>query len=144
MEEQNNSAPEQSLMDHLTELRDRLMWIVLVILVAFLILFAFSEQLFSFAAEPLLAQMPEGTNIFPRDQFALNISLYNSFVEKQITFDHTRKHAPLITIVLLLLSNLKTIVKPLSLYGNIQQPTYVCHIRQSHGMVIRVFAKEDP
>ncbi|MFC1588711.1 twin-arginine translocase subunit TatC [Pseudomonadota bacterium] len=63
MEDQNNSAPEQSLMDHLAELRDRLMWIVLVILVAFLILFAFSEQLFSFAAEPLLAQMPEGTNM---------------------------------------------------------------------------------
>lgn len=50
-------------MDHLAELRDRLMWIVLVILIAFLILFAFSEQLFTFAAEPLLAQMPEGTNM---------------------------------------------------------------------------------
>jgi sec-independent protein translocase protein TatC len=63
VEQQNNSAHEQSLMDHLAELRDRLMWIVLVILVAFLVLFAFSEQLFSFAAEPLLAQMPEGTNM---------------------------------------------------------------------------------
>lgn len=50
-------------MDHLVELRDRLIWIVLVILIAFLILFAFSEEIFSFAAEPLLAQMPEGTSM---------------------------------------------------------------------------------
>jgi len=65
VEEQNqeDNAPEQGLMEHLTELRDRLMWIVLVILIAFLILFAFSEDIFSFAAEPLLAQMPEGTSM---------------------------------------------------------------------------------
>ena len=63
MEEKNENAPEQGLMEHLAELRDRLMWIVLVILVAFLILFAFSETIFSIAAEPLLAQMPEGTSM---------------------------------------------------------------------------------
>ena len=63
MEDQNDSAPEQGLMEHLTELRDRLMQIVLVILVAFLFLFYFSEDIFSFAAEPLLAQMPEGTSM---------------------------------------------------------------------------------
>lgn len=50
-------------MEHLTELRDRLIQIVLVILVAFLLLFYFSENIFSFAAEPLLAQMPEGTSM---------------------------------------------------------------------------------
>ncbi len=63
MEDQDDSSPEQGLMEHLTELRDRLMWIVLVILVTFLILFAFSEEIFSFAAAPLLAQMPEGTSM---------------------------------------------------------------------------------
>ena len=63
MEEKDDNSPEQGLMEHLAELRDRLMWIVLVILVAFLILFAFSEDIFSFAAEPLLAQMPEGTSM---------------------------------------------------------------------------------
>ena len=63
MEDQDDSSPEQGLMEHLTELRDRLMRIVLVILVAFLILFAFSEDIFSFAADPLLAQMPEGTSM---------------------------------------------------------------------------------
>jgi len=63
VEDQNDSAPEQGLMEHLAELRDRLMQIVLVILVAFLFLFYFSEEIFSFAAEPLLAQMPEGTSM---------------------------------------------------------------------------------
>ena len=63
MEDQNDSPPEQGLMEHLAELRDRLMWIVLVILVAFLVFFYFSEAIFSFAAEPLLAQMPEGTSM---------------------------------------------------------------------------------
>ena len=63
MEDEKDNAPEQGLMEHLAELRDRLMWIVLVILVAFLILFAFSEDIFSFAADPLLAQMPEGTSM---------------------------------------------------------------------------------
>ena len=59
----NDNSREQGLMEHLAELRDRLMWIVLVILVAFLVLFVFSEDIFSFAAEPLLAQMPEGTSM---------------------------------------------------------------------------------
>ncbi len=63
VKDENESTPEQGLMEHLTELRDRLMWIVLVILVAFLALFFFSEQIFSYAAGPLLAQMPEGTSM---------------------------------------------------------------------------------
>lgn len=63
MEDKKDSASEQNLMGHLIELRDRLMQIVLVILVAFLFFFYFSEIIFSFAAEPLLSQMPEGTSM---------------------------------------------------------------------------------
>ena len=58
-----NDMQEQSLMDHLFELRDRLLHIVLSVLILFLALFAFSEQIFSFAAQPLLALMPEGTTM---------------------------------------------------------------------------------
>ncbi len=54
---------EQSLLDHLKELRDRLLRMVLVVLVLFLSLFAFSEQIFSYVAQPLLALMPEGTSM---------------------------------------------------------------------------------
>ncbi len=63
MVDEQENAPEQSLMDHLVELRDRLMHIVLAILIAFLALFVFAEDIFSFAADPLLALMPEGTSM---------------------------------------------------------------------------------
>lgn len=50
-------------MDHLVELRDRLMHVVLAVLLVFLSLFAFSEEIFSYVAQPLLALMPEGTSM---------------------------------------------------------------------------------
>ena len=63
MEDEQENSQQQSLMDHLVELRDRLLHIVLAILIVFLALFAFSEEIFSYAAEPLLALMPEGTSM---------------------------------------------------------------------------------
>jgi sec-independent protein translocase protein TatC len=54
---------EQSLLDHLKELRDRLLRMVLAVLLVFLALFAFSEQIFSYVAQPLLDLMPEGTSM---------------------------------------------------------------------------------
>jgi sec-independent protein translocase protein TatC len=66
--EQQDSAPdiddkEQSLLDHLIELRDRLLRMVIAVLLLFLVLFPFSEQIFSTVAQPLLALMPEGTSM---------------------------------------------------------------------------------
>jgi len=54
---------EQTLMDHLIELRDRLLHMVLAILVVFLALFAFSDDIFTLAAAPLLKLMPAGTSM---------------------------------------------------------------------------------
>ena len=54
---------EQSLLEHLIELRDRLLRMVLAVLVLFLALFPFSEQIFTVVAQPLLALMPEGTSM---------------------------------------------------------------------------------
>jgi len=54
---------EQSLMDHLKELRDRLMRSVLAVLIIFASLFYFSEQIFTFVAHPLLALMPKGASM---------------------------------------------------------------------------------
>ena len=62
-EEQQESEKEQSLMDHLIELRDRLLHMVLAILIVFVCLFAFSEDIFTVAAQPLLNLMPEGTSM---------------------------------------------------------------------------------
>lgn len=60
---QQETEKEQSLMDHLVELRDRLLHMVLAILIVFVCLFAFSEDIFTLAAQPLLALMPEGTSM---------------------------------------------------------------------------------
>ena len=54
---------EQTLMDHLVELRDRLLHMVLAILIVFVALFAFSEDIFTVAARPLLDLMPAGTSM---------------------------------------------------------------------------------
>ncbi len=62
-ERQENNSPdeqseldekEQTLMDHLVELRDRLLHMVLAILIVFVALFAFAEDIFTLAADPLL------------------------------------------------------------------------------------------
>ncbi len=63
----DNDAPEDdkelSLMDHLIELRDRLLHIVLAVLIVFIALFSFSEEIFNLTAQPLLNLMPEGTSM---------------------------------------------------------------------------------
>ena len=60
---QKVDGKEQSLLDHLIELRDRLLHMVLAVLVLVLALFPFSEQIFTTVAQPLLALMPEGTSM---------------------------------------------------------------------------------
>jgi sec-independent protein translocase protein TatC len=56
----NASETEQPFLTHLIELRDRLLRAVLVILVIFLGLFYFANDIYSLLAEPLLAHLPEG------------------------------------------------------------------------------------
>lgn len=50
----------QHLVDHLIELRKRLIRILLAILVVFLAMFPFANQLYSLLAEPLISHLPEG------------------------------------------------------------------------------------
>ena len=54
---------EQGFVGHLLELRDRLLRMVVAILLMFIVLFPFSETIFSYVAQPLLALMPEGTSM---------------------------------------------------------------------------------
>ncbi len=61
--DQPEDDKELSLIDHLIELRDRLLHIVLAVLIVFIALFGFSEEIFSLTAEPLLALMPDGTSM---------------------------------------------------------------------------------
>ena len=56
-------SAEQPFMSHLIELRDRLLRVVLVVLVIFLGLFYFANDLYSLLAKPLLAHLPEGSSM---------------------------------------------------------------------------------
>jgi len=61
-----NASPEsgaQSLIGHLTELRSRLLRIVLTVLVLFALLAPFANHLFTFIAGPLLERLPEGATM---------------------------------------------------------------------------------
>jgi sec-independent protein translocase protein TatC len=64
MSKPNDFPPQdQTLVSHLVELRDRLLHAVLAVLIIFLGLFAFANDLYTFLAEPLLRHMPEGTSM---------------------------------------------------------------------------------
>jgi len=57
------STNNLSLFDHLLELRARLLHSIIFVLVVFLSLIAWREQLYQYLAKPLLATMPNGTQM---------------------------------------------------------------------------------
>jgi len=63
MSEELGENQEQGFIDHLIELRDRLLRMVVAVLIVFLCLFSFSEEIFSFFAKPLISLMPAGTSM---------------------------------------------------------------------------------
>ncbi len=54
---------EQSFVSHLVELRDRLLKMVLAIGILFICLFPFSEEIYSWLADPLVSAMPAGATM---------------------------------------------------------------------------------
>jgi sec-independent protein translocase protein TatC len=54
---------EQPFISHLVELRDRLIRMVVAILLVFLVLFPFANDLYTFVAEPIRAQLPVGSQM---------------------------------------------------------------------------------
>lgn len=58
-----NDPKEQPLISHLIELRDRILRSLLVVLVIFLCLFPFANEIYTFAASPLLKVLPEGAEM---------------------------------------------------------------------------------
>ena len=55
--------PPMSLIAHLTELRDRLLRAVLAIVVGFIVLFPFANEIYGFVSAPLRALMPAGSTM---------------------------------------------------------------------------------
>ncbi len=58
---------ELTLIDHLIELRDRILKSIVAIVVLFLALFAFSNDIYSYVAEPLISVLPEGSSMIAID-----------------------------------------------------------------------------
>lgn len=61
--EPSGGAGHAPLIDHLIELRTRLLRAVVVILVIFLALYAFSNEIYRFVADPLMALLPAGSQM---------------------------------------------------------------------------------
>lgn len=55
--------PLGGLLSHLLELRNRLLWVVLTIIVIFAALFPFAQELYTFLAEPLTKHLPADTSL---------------------------------------------------------------------------------
>ncbi|MBF0255879.1 MAG: twin-arginine translocase subunit TatC, partial [Gammaproteobacteria bacterium] len=58
-----DSQASLPFISHLLELRDRLLRMILGILILLLVLFPFANDIYHFIASPLLAHLPEGTQM---------------------------------------------------------------------------------
>ncbi|MGQ8365944.1 twin-arginine translocase subunit TatC [Glaciecola sp. 1036] len=56
-----------SLISHLVELRSRLLKALVAVLIVFLCLFYFAQEIYAYIATPLLAEMPEGSSMIATD-----------------------------------------------------------------------------
>ena len=63
----DDEGKEQGFLSHLRELRDRLLRCVLSVVILFAGLFAFSEEIYTGLAEPLLRHLPAGSNMIAID-----------------------------------------------------------------------------
>ena len=55
MDDSKSKLKEMSLIDHITELRKRLLWSFFYIIIVFIVCFYFAENLFAFLARPLVS-----------------------------------------------------------------------------------------
>lgn len=82
----NHAAEQlQPLIEHLIELRRRLVWAVLGIAVCFLAIFPFAQQLYAFVAKPLMSVLPNTTSMIATDVVApffvpLKVALMAAFL----------------------------------------------------------------
>ncbi len=59
----NGLGGEQPFISHLVELRDRLIRMLIAIALVFLVLFPFANDIYTFVAEPIRAQLPVGSQM---------------------------------------------------------------------------------
>jgi sec-independent protein translocase protein TatC len=61
--ERTEDGGEGTLLSHLVELRGRLLKMVVTVLLLFICLVPFADRIFTLAADPLMARLPEGTSM---------------------------------------------------------------------------------
>ncbi|NOX08623.1 MAG: twin-arginine translocase subunit TatC [Gammaproteobacteria bacterium] len=64
---ESSDVAEQPFMSHLMEMRDRLLRVVMAILIVFILLMPFANDLYTLLAGPLMAQLPEGSQMIAID-----------------------------------------------------------------------------
>lgn len=79
------NAEQQPLVEHLIELRHRLMLIIGAILICFLILAPFAQSIYTFIARPLLLALPNNSTMIATDVVApffipLKVALMSAFL----------------------------------------------------------------
>ncbi|MDO4997402.1 MAG: twin-arginine translocase subunit TatC [Neisseria sp.] len=85
------SEQTQTLVEHLIELRRRLMWIIGGLLLGLVATMPFAQQLYTFVAQPLMANLPQGTSMVAIDVIApffvpIKVALMTAFL---LTLPHT-------------------------------------------------------
>jgi sec-independent protein translocase protein TatC len=76
--EDDDGAGKMSFLDHLDELRRRIIWAVSAIFVGFVVSFVYIDELFNFIMEPLQRMLPAGGTLVytdPTEAFLLNIKI---------------------------------------------------------------------
>lgn len=64
------NAPQQTLIEHLIELRTRLMRIMIGLLLCLLALVPFAQKIYTFVAEPLMSALPAGSSMIATEVIA--------------------------------------------------------------------------
>ncbi|MEY6431775.1 twin-arginine translocase subunit TatC [Thioalkalicoccus limnaeus] len=59
----NDPGAEQPFISHLIEMRDRLIRMVIAVVVVFLLLFPFANDIYGFVSAPIIAKLPDGASM---------------------------------------------------------------------------------
>lgn len=63
----NGTDQAQPLITHLLELRNRLLYVILTVLIIFACLFSFANDIYTYVSEPLRSLLPEGATMIATD-----------------------------------------------------------------------------
>jgi sec-independent protein translocase protein TatC len=67
MTQDADSTPDQPLLEHLLELRNRVLKMIIAVIVCTVVLAPFTQQLYALLADPLMRHLPEGSSMIAID-----------------------------------------------------------------------------